>query len=55
MSDSGVLVEGFEPFYTTDFGAAYVANALDVLKALPPGSVNLVLTSPPYALHFQKE
>ncbi|MFQ5854609.1 MAG: DNA-methyltransferase [Anaerolineae bacterium] len=55
MSSSRALVEGFEPFYATDFGAAYVANALDILKALPGGSVNLVLTSPPYALHFQKE
>ena len=43
MSDSRVLVGGFEPFYTTDFGAAYVADALDILKALSPGSVNLVL------------
>lgn len=50
-----VEVPGFDPLYRTNFGAAYVADALDVLRALPPGSVNLVLTSPPYALHFQKE
>lgn len=28
---------------------------MEVLKALPSSSVNLVLTSPPYALHFKKE
>ncbi|TEU12176.1 MAG: site-specific DNA-methyltransferase [Anaerolineales bacterium] len=28
---------------------------MDVLKALPEDSINLVFTSPPYALHFQKE
>src|SRR5690606_22512237 len=47
-------VAGFTPFYTTDFGAAYVADSLDVLTAIPSGSVNLVLTAPPYALHFKK-
>jgi DNA modification methylase len=55
MSNSQALVEGFDSFYTTDFGAAYVADALDILKALPKDSIHLVLTSPPYALHFQKE
>ena len=29
--------------------------ALDALKELPNDTINLVLTSPPYALHFQKE
>lgn len=50
-----VEVPGFAPHYRTARGAAYVADALDVLRALPDGSVNLVLTSPPYALHFKKE
>jgi len=50
-----VEVNGFDPFYRTDWGAAYVADSLDVLKAIPDGSLNLVLTSPPYALHFKKE
>lgn len=50
-----VIVEGFEPYYSTDFGSAYVADSLDLLKALPADSINLALTSPPYALHFKKE
>lgn len=49
------LVHGFEPYYTTPFGAAYLGDSLDVLKTLPGESVNLVVTSPPYALRFQKE
>ena len=41
--------------YETDLGIAVVGDSLDVLKNLPSGSVNLVVTSPPYALHFKKE
>ena len=48
-------VKGFDPFYTTDFGVAYLANSLEIMRAIPERTVNLVLTSPPYALHFKKE
>jgi DNA modification methylase len=44
-----------DPFYSTQSGRAYLGDALDVLKAMDTASVNLVLTSPPYALQFQKE
>lgn len=44
-----------EPFYATTRGAAYRGDSLEVLRSLPEGSVNLVVTSPPYALHFKKE
>lgn len=43
------------PVYKTDLGAAYAADALKVLQDLPDGSVSVVVTSPPYALHFKKE
>lgn len=43
------------PVYKTDLGAAYCANSLAVLRDLPSQSVDLVLTSPPYALEFKKE
>lgn len=46
---------GYEPFYTTEFGEAFVADSLEFMRALPESTVNLVLTSPPYALHFKKE
>jgi site-specific DNA-methyltransferase (cytosine-N4-specific) len=48
-------IDGFTPYYSTALGDAYRADALDVLKALPDDSVNAVVTSPPYALHFKKE
>jgi len=49
------LVVGHSPYYATPLGVAYLGDALDVLRALPPASVNAVVTSPPYALHFKKE
>jgi len=44
-----------EPAYQTGLGKAYLADSIDVLRSLPAGSVNTVITSPPYALHFKKE
>ncbi len=49
------LVPGSAPFYTTTQGAAYLGDSRGILKVLPASSVNLVFTSPPYALHFKKE
>jgi site-specific DNA-methyltransferase (cytosine-N4-specific) len=43
------------PVYSTDFGAAYCGDSLDLLEKLPDGSVNLVVTSPPFALQREKE
>jgi site-specific DNA-methyltransferase (cytosine-N4-specific) len=42
------------PAYTTPWGRAYHADALDLLRTLPDGSVALVFTSPPFALRRQK-
>jgi site-specific DNA-methyltransferase (cytosine-N4-specific) len=43
------------PVYTTDLGMALCGDSLAILKKLPPSSIDLVVTSPPYALHFKKE
>lgn len=43
------------PFYETDSGIAILGDSLDILRKLPTGSISLVVTSPPYALHFKKE
>lgn len=43
------------PYYETDSGVTYLADSLDILKELPSDSVNLILTSPPFALTRQKE
>ncbi len=48
------LLEGRTPLYETSYGAAYSGDALELLRRLPSSSVNLVVTSPPYALHFKK-
>lgn len=44
-----------DDFYRTDWGSAMVADSLEVLAGMPDESVDLVVTSPPYALHFKKE
>ena len=41
--------------YATGLGAAYVGDSRLLLQELPAESVNLVVTSPPFALHFKKE
>jgi site-specific DNA-methyltransferase (cytosine-N4-specific) len=43
------------PYFVSRRGAAYCGDSLELLQTLPSGSVNLVVTSPPYALHFKKE
>jgi len=43
------------PAYTTHLGAAYVGDSLQLLADLPDNSINLVMTSPPFALQRQKE
>lgn len=56
--DLGFLTGPFgsrKPLYQTRSGAAFVGDCLDLLTLLPEESVNLVVTSPPYALHFKKE
>jgi DNA modification methylase len=50
-----VIVRDHTPYYETDLGAAYLEDALEILRELPDDSVNAVITSPPYALHFKKE
>ncbi len=42
------------PAYRTQLGAAVRGDSLDHMKSLPDGSVNLVMTSPPFALQRQK-
>jgi DNA modification methylase len=44
-----------QPFYATEHGKAYLADALDLMPTMADSSVGLIFTSPPYALHFKKE
>jgi site-specific DNA-methyltransferase (cytosine-N4-specific) len=44
-----------KPAYRTALGAMHCGDAITLMRQLPAGSVNLVVTSPPYALQFKKE
>lgn len=41
--------------YKTPYGAAFVGDSASLMAQLPAANVDLVVTSPPYALHFEKE
>jgi DNA modification methylase len=45
---------GSSPVYVTDLGSAYCGDSQELLARIPKGSVNLVITSPPFALQRQK-
>ena len=44
-----------KPAYTTDWGSAYCGDSIALLSQFPDDSVNLVITSPPFALLRKKE
>jgi DNA modification methylase len=48
-------VTASKPFYTTKAGEAYLGDSLELMGEMPDSGVNLIVTSPPYALHFKKE
>lgn len=43
------------PYYQTNLGTAYLGNSLELMKEFSDNSLNLILTSPPFALTRQKE
>ena len=38
------------PYYRTEQGEAYLGDSLNLMEELPDKSVNLIFTSPPFAL-----
>jgi DNA modification methylase len=44
-----------KPLYRTENGNAYVGDALKLLEEIPNSSIDLVITSPPFALSRQKK
>jgi len=42
-------------FYSTNLGTAYLGDSLELMKEIPDSSIDLILTSPPFALTRQKE
>lgn len=57
MSDEPPVVSFLDesPMYTTGLGAAYDGDSSELLGELPPNSIDLIVTSPPFALQHQKE
>ena len=47
--------EKVAPAYITSKGAMYIGDSRELLEKLPDNSVNLVMTSPPFALQRKKE
>lgn len=43
------------PYYERGHGAAYLGDSLELIRAVPEESINLILTSPPFALTRKKE
>lgn len=43
------------PYYTQQHGKAYLGDSLKLIKFIEDNSINLILTSPPFALSRQKE
>jgi site-specific DNA-methyltransferase (cytosine-N4-specific) len=44
-----------KPYYKTTFGSAYLGDAFQLVQCLPDESVDLIMTSPPFALQRKKE
>jgi DNA modification methylase len=44
----------FKPFFSTQYGQILVGDSLDVMATLSDGSVDLIMTSPPFGLVRQK-
>jgi site-specific DNA-methyltransferase (cytosine-N4-specific) len=43
-----------KPFYYTEKGQTYVGDSIELMAELPDNSIDLVMTSPPFALRRQK-
>ncbi|MDQ2907032.1 MAG: site-specific DNA-methyltransferase [Chloroflexota bacterium] len=48
------LLPGEKPYFSTNLGHAYLGDSLELLPKLPPQSIDLICTSPPFALLRQK-
>lgn len=53
--DSEKMLVDIKPLYSTEFGEAYLGDALNLLDKFKTNSINLVITSPPFALQREKE
>ncbi len=49
------MIKGLKPYYVYSKGAAYLGNSLDIMRHIEDASIDLILTSPPFALTSKKE
>ena len=49
------ISSNMKPAYSTALGSAFVGDSRELLRELDDGSLNLVMTSPPFALQRKKE
>ena len=55
MTKNGVINSDFLPYYQTNYGAAYLGDSRDLLQSIESKSIQLIITSPPFALTRKKE
>jgi site-specific DNA-methyltransferase (cytosine-N4-specific) len=55
VASAARLMQSREAFHATKLGGSFLGDSRALLAEVPDASVNLVFTSPPYALHFKKE
>lgn len=48
-------LDDFHPQYSTSSGAIFHKDSIEILRAMPADSIDLVMTSPPFALTRKKE
>ncbi|MHA1872638.1 MAG: DNA-methyltransferase [Candidatus Heimdallarchaeaceae archaeon] len=49
------IIKNIEPYYITDYGVAFLGDTKELIKNIESNSVNLIMTSPPFALRKKKE
>ena len=57
MSEDSAVIElmDSEAAYNSDLGAAFQGDSRELLEQLPDNSIDLIVTSPPFALQHKKE
>lgn len=49
------LLSSYAPAFTTNRGMAFCGDSTELMKKLPDECIDLIVTSPPFALVFKKE
>lgn len=50
-----IRFKNYKPKYKTKYGRAFIADSIDFIKTLPDESIDLIVTSPPFALVKKKK